>query len=50
MRRVSRWSAVFVIACGTLRAEGVKTITVGATGADFTTIQAGVNTALMRVR
>ncbi len=45
MRRVSRWSAVFVIACGTLRAEGVKTITVGATGADFTTIQAGVNAA-----
>jgi pectinesterase len=43
-----RWSlavAVVLLACGILRAQGIKTITVGATGADFTTIQAAVNSA-----
>jgi pectinesterase len=43
-----RWSlavAVVLLACGILRAQGIKTITVGATGADFTTIQAAVNAA-----
>src|SRR5271156_86203 len=45
MRRVSRWSAIVVIACGALRAQEPKTITVGAEGADFTTIQAAVNAA-----
>jgi pectinesterase len=37
--------AVVLLACGVLRAQGIKTITVGATGADFTTIQAAVNAA-----
>jgi pectin methylesterase-like acyl-CoA thioesterase len=36
---------VVLLACGVLRAQGIKTITVGATGADFTTIQAAVNAA-----
>src|SRR5580698_9003854 len=45
MRLVSRWSVVAVLACGTLAAQGPKTITDGPTGADFTTIQAAVNAA-----
>src|SRR5580658_4362838 len=45
MKQVSRWSAVVVIACGSLVAQGPKTITVGAAGADFTTIQAAVTAA-----
>src|SRR5580698_11254401 len=45
MRLVSRWSVVAVLACGTLAAQGPKTITVGAAGADFTTIQAAVTAA-----
>ena len=34
-----------IIACGVAWAQGLKTITVGATGADFTTIQAAVSAA-----
>jgi pectin methylesterase-like acyl-CoA thioesterase len=34
-----------LLVCVTLRAQGLKTITVGAAGADFTTIQAAVNAA-----
>jgi pectinesterase len=46
MRRLSRWSLVVVVASwGVAWAQGLKTITVGATGADFTTIQAAVNAA-----
>jgi pectin methylesterase-like acyl-CoA thioesterase len=48
MRLRSRWrlvAAVVLIACGISWAQGLKTITVGATGADFTTIQAAVNAA-----
>ena len=45
MSRVSGWSAMAVIACGTLMAQGPKTITVGSAGADFTTIQAAVAAA-----
>jgi pectinesterase len=37
--------AVVLMACGIVGAEGQKTITVGATGADFTTIQAAVDAA-----
>jgi pectinesterase len=37
--------AVVLMACGIAGAQGRKTITVGATGADFTTIQAAVNAA-----
>jgi pectin methylesterase-like acyl-CoA thioesterase len=33
------------MSCGIAGAQGPKTITVGATGADFTTIQAAVNAA-----
>ena len=45
MKQISRWSVVAVIACGTLMAQGPKTITVGPAGADFTTIQAAVTAA-----
>lgn len=45
MKQISLWSAVAVIACGTLVAQGPKTITVGPAGADFTTIQAAVMAA-----
>ena len=48
MRLRERWSlagAVVLVACGTAWAQGLKTITVGATGADFTTIQAAVTAA-----
>jgi pectin methylesterase-like acyl-CoA thioesterase len=38
-------AAVVLMGCGIARAQGPKTITVGATGADFTTIQAAVNAA-----
>src|SRR5947199_9983708 len=38
-------AAIVVTACGIASAQGPKTITVGATGADFTTIQAAVNAA-----
>jgi len=37
--------AVILMVCGIAGAEGQKTITVSATGADFTTIQAAVNAA-----
>ena len=48
MKRRYGWilaCAVMLLVCVTLRAQGLKTITVGATGADFTTIQAAVNAA-----
>jgi pectin methylesterase-like acyl-CoA thioesterase len=48
MRSIGRWSVVatgILMACGTSWAQGLKTITVGATGADFATIQAAVNAA-----
>jgi pectinesterase len=41
----SRWVLAVLMTCGTAWAEGRKTITVGATGADFTTIQAAVSAA-----
>jgi pectin methylesterase-like acyl-CoA thioesterase len=41
----SRWVMAVLMTCGTAWARGQKTITVGATGADFTTIQAAVNAA-----
>jgi pectinesterase len=47
-RRIFGWTRVtivVVLACGVLQAQTAKTITVGATGADFTTIQAAVNAA-----
>jgi pectin methylesterase-like acyl-CoA thioesterase len=37
--------AMVLMSCGIAWAQGPKTITVGGTGADFTTIQAGVNAA-----
>jgi pectin methylesterase-like acyl-CoA thioesterase len=37
--------AIVLMFCGIASAQGPKTITVGATGADFTTIQAAVNAA-----
>ena len=40
-----RLLAGVLMACGIAGAQGRKTITVGATGADFTTIQAAVNAA-----
>jgi pectin methylesterase-like acyl-CoA thioesterase len=46
MRQAFRRSlAVVALACGTARSQGLKTITVGAAGADFTTVQAAVNAA-----
>jgi pectinesterase len=48
MRLVCKGSlivAVVLAGCGVARGQGLKTITVGATGADFTTIQAAVNAA-----
>jgi pectin methylesterase-like acyl-CoA thioesterase len=46
MRLASRWGTVATVAmmlCGTGWPQAIKTITVGATGADFTTIQAAVS-------
>jgi pectinesterase len=48
MRLVCGWNAVAIVAlvcCGVAQAQGPKTITVGATGADFKTIQEAVNAA-----
>ena len=48
MKRFGRWAAVTVVvalACGMAWAQGLKTITVGASGADFTSIQEAVNAA-----
>jgi pectin methylesterase-like acyl-CoA thioesterase len=41
----SRWVMAVLMTCGPAWAQGQKTITVGATGADFTTIQAAVSAA-----
>jgi pectinesterase len=45
--RCGRWLSLVVVAmmCGISWGQGLKTITVGATGADFTTIQAAVTAA-----
>jgi hypothetical protein len=40
-----RLGLVVLLVCGVSGAQGLKTITVGATGADFTTIQAAVTAA-----
>ncbi len=48
MRQLRRGSVFVVIAaliCGTTWARGLKTITVGPSGADFISIQAAVNAA-----
>jgi pectinesterase len=48
MRWIAGWSrvtAVVLLSCAISWAQAVKTITVGASGADFTTIQAAVNAA-----
>src|SRR5207248_911610 len=48
MWRGYRWgalAAIALISCGVGWAQGPKTVTVGATGADFTTIQAAVDAA-----
>ena len=48
MKRGYGWSVlvlVVLISAGIAWAQGPKTITVGAAGADFTTIQAAVNAA-----
>jgi pectinesterase len=48
MKRGCGWNgfvAFVLMACGIAGAQGRKTITVGAAGADFTTIQAAVNAA-----
>lgn len=48
MRLRSGWrlvGAVILMVCGISWAQGLKTITVGAAGADFTTIQSAVNAA-----
>jgi pectinesterase len=44
-RGLSAAGAFFLMLCVVSQAQGLKTITVGATGADFTTIQAAVNAA-----
>jgi pectin methylesterase-like acyl-CoA thioesterase len=46
MRRTYTWSLAVVLAsCGIGLGQGLKTMTVGAAGADFTTIQAAVSAA-----
>ena len=45
MKRGCGLAALVLMSCGIASAQGPKTITVGATGADFTTIQAAVNAA-----
>lgn len=48
MKRLRQWgvlTAVLALACGMAWARGLKTMTVGPSGADFTSIQAAVNAA-----
>lgn len=48
MKGLQRWAAtavLVILGCGLARAQRLKTITVGPSGADFTSIQAAVNAA-----